>query len=53
MELDPSRIAPVMYMAVTLDEIGLSLPAARYLAKSEAMDPNYPLLRTNRQKRQD
>ena len=49
MDLDQSRIEPVVNMAVTLDEIGLSRPAARYLAKAEAMDPNYSPLRINRQ----
>jgi hypothetical protein len=53
MDLDPSRIEPVMNMAVTLGEIGLSLPAARYLSMAETMDPNYPLLRIIRQMRQD
>jgi tetratricopeptide (TPR) repeat protein len=53
MELDRSRIEPVVNMAATLDEIGLSLPAARYLAMAEAMDPNYSLLRINHLKRQD
>ena len=53
MDLDHSRIEPVMNMAVTLDEVGLSRPAARYLAMAEAMDPDYPPLRINRQNRTD
>jgi hypothetical protein len=48
-ELNRSRIEPIMNMAVTLDEMGLSRPAARYLAMAEAMDPEYPPLRINRQ----
>ena len=53
MDLDHSRIEPVMNMAVTLDEVGLSRPAARYLAMVEALDPNYLPLRVNRQNRTD
>ena len=53
MGLDQSRIEPVMNMAVTLDEIGLSRPAARYLAMAETMDPNYPPLRINSQNRKN
>lgn len=53
MELDKSRIEPVINMAVTLDEIGLSRPAARYLEMAESMDPDYPPLRKNLQIRKD
>jgi len=44
MELDEGRIEPVVNMAVTLDEIGLNRPSARYLAKAEMMNPEYPPL---------
>ena len=53
MDLDQSRIEPVMNMAVTLDEIGLSRPAAKYLAMVEVMDPDYPPLRINSQNRKN
>jgi hypothetical protein len=53
MDLDHSRIEPVMNMAVTLDEIGLSRPSARYLAMAETMNPDYPPLRINSQNRKD
>lgn len=53
MDLDHSRIEPVMNIAVTLDEIGLSRPAARYLAMAETMNPDYPPLRINSQKKKD
>lgn len=53
MDLDQSRIEPVMNMAVTLEEIGLSRPAARYLAMAETLNPDYVPLRINRQNRKD
>jgi len=57
MELDKGRIEPVVNMAVTLDEIGLSRPSARYLAMAEMMSPEYAplqIIRKNlREKLQD
>jgi len=57
MELDQGRIEPVVNMAVTLDEIGLSRPSARYLAMAEMMSPEYAplqIIRKNlREKLQD
>jgi len=50
-ELDRSRIEPIMNMAVTLDEMGLSRPAARYLAMAETMNPEYLPLQINRRNR--
>jgi len=48
MELDQKRIEPVVNMAVTLNELGLSRPSARYLAMAETMNPGYAPLRINR-----
>ena len=45
--LDPSRIIPIINMAAVLTELGLSRPAARYLAMAEALDPEYPWLPRN------
>ena len=53
MDLDQSRIEPVMNMAVTLDELGLSRPAARYLVMVEEMRPDYPPLQLIRQHRKE
>lgn len=50
MELDHKRIEPVVNMAVTLDEIGLSCPSARYLAMAEMMNPEYAPLQRYRKK---
>lgn len=48
MELDQKRIEPVVNMAVTLDELGLSRPSARYLAMAETMNPEYAPLQIHR-----
>jgi hypothetical protein len=45
--LDASLIIPVINMAVVLNEIGLSRPAARYIAMAEAIDPAHPMLPRN------
>jgi hypothetical protein len=52
MELDRKRIEPVVNMAVTLDEIGLSRPSARYRAMAETMNPEYAPLPRNRKGRE-
>lgn len=45
--LDPTRIIPIINMAVVLTDLGLSRPAARYIAMAEAIDPAHPWLRQN------
>jgi hypothetical protein len=47
MHLDSSAIIPIINMAVVLTDMGLSRPAARYLALAEAIDPGHPWLRRN------
>ena len=43
-ELDSSRIEPLLNMAVTLAEVNLSRPADRYFSLAESLDSDYPLL---------
>ena len=45
--LDSSQIVPIINMAVVLTNLGLSRPAARYIAMAEAIDPKHPWLRQN------
>ena len=47
-ELDSSRIEPLLNMAVTLAEVNLNQPSDRYFSLAESLDSEYPLLQKNR-----
>lgn len=46
-EKDPTRIEPLINMAVALNELGLTGPANRYMAQAYAMNPRHPALQQN------
>lgn len=46
-ELDPSHIAPIINMAVTLEEMGMTRPATRYVAMAGSLEPDHPWLQKN------
>lgn len=46
-ELDRSRIEPFLNMAISLKEVGLMRPAARYFKEAERIDSNNPVLLKN------